>query len=78
VMYCLRQAIKINPASSRARLLLERLQLPQTINDLLGFIAHLCAQDPGFFILGVVSEDLAQDCPGLGGLVLANIIICLG
>jgi uncharacterized membrane protein len=30
VMYCLRQAIKINPASSRARLLLERLQLPQT------------------------------------------------
>jgi hypothetical protein len=29
-MYCLRQAIKINPASSRARLLLERLQLPQT------------------------------------------------
>jgi hypothetical protein len=30
VLYCLRQAIKINPASSRARLLLERLHLPQT------------------------------------------------
>ena len=30
VIYCLRQAIKINPASSRARLLLDRLQLPPT------------------------------------------------
>ena len=30
VLYCLRQAIKINPASSRARLLLDRLHLPQT------------------------------------------------
>ena len=30
VLYCLRQAVKINPASSRARLLLERLNLPQT------------------------------------------------
>ena len=30
VIYCLRQAIKINPASSRARLLLDRLQLPQS------------------------------------------------
>ena len=30
VIFCLRQAIRINPASSRALLLLERLQLPQT------------------------------------------------
>ena len=30
VVYCLRQAVKINPASSRARLLLDRLQLPQS------------------------------------------------
>jgi hypothetical protein len=30
VLYCLRQAIKINPASSRAQLLLDRLNLPQT------------------------------------------------
>ncbi len=30
VLYCLRQAVKINPTSSRARLLLDRLQLPQT------------------------------------------------
>jgi len=30
VLYCLRQAIKINPASSRARFLLERLQPSQT------------------------------------------------
>jgi hypothetical protein len=30
VLYCLRQAVKINPGSSRARLLLDRLQLPQT------------------------------------------------
>ena len=30
VLYCLRQAVKINPVSSRARLLLDRLQLPQS------------------------------------------------
>ena len=30
VRYCLRQAIKINPVSSRARLLLDRLQLPES------------------------------------------------
>jgi len=30
VLYCLRQAIKINPGSSRAQLLLDRLNLPQT------------------------------------------------
>jgi hypothetical protein len=30
VIYCLRQAVKINPAASRARLLLERLQIPQS------------------------------------------------
>jgi hypothetical protein len=30
VLYCLHQAIRINPSSSRARLLLDRLQLPQS------------------------------------------------
>jgi hypothetical protein len=30
VLYCLRQAIKINPSSSRAQLLLDRLNLPQS------------------------------------------------
>jgi hypothetical protein len=31
VVYCLQQAVKINPTSSRARLLLDRLQLPQPV-----------------------------------------------